>query len=156
MKLSSHEEYGVRCLIAIARAGDEGFLTIPLIAKAEGLTESHVAKLLAILRRADFVKSTRGQSGGYALSRPADKVYIKDVLDTLGGRLYDESYCGRHAGVLEECVHSCQCRLDSLWRDIQAAVDSAIDGITLEDLVTCVPVSKVELYSDGRPKAEAQ
>lgn len=140
-------------MIAIASAGDSGFLTIPLISKAEGLTQSHVAKLLAILRRAEFVKSTRGQSGGYALSRPADKIVIKDLLDTLGGRLYDENYCGRYSGVLDECVHIGQCRLGPLWRDIQSAVDCAIDGMTLKDLVARDPVCKIEVQKNGRPKA---
>ena len=60
------------------------------------MTQSHVAKLLAILRRADFVKSTRGQLGGYALSRSANKIVVRELLASLGGRLYDENYCGKY------------------------------------------------------------
>ncbi len=34
---------------------------------------SHAAKMMRILREGGFVISTRGQSGGYALSRPAEQ-----------------------------------------------------------------------------------
>ncbi|MCH7945265.1 MAG: Rrf2 family transcriptional regulator, partial [Armatimonadetes bacterium] len=58
MKFSAQEEYGLRCLLALAGAADEATLTIPVIARAEGLTQSHVAKLLALLRKGGFVNST--------------------------------------------------------------------------------------------------
>ncbi|ARU39689.1 hypothetical protein CCB80_00435 [Armatimonadetes bacterium Uphvl-Ar1] len=63
MKFSAQEEYGLRCLIALARKGVGQSMTIPEISDQEGLTSSHVAKILAILRRSGFVASTRGQSG---------------------------------------------------------------------------------------------
>ena len=70
MKFSSQEEYGLRCLLRIARQGRKASLTIPEISEAEGLSSFYVAKLMRILRRAGLVKSARGQIGGYSLSRP--------------------------------------------------------------------------------------
>lgn len=135
MKFSAQEEYGLRCLIALAREGRDGFLTTPEIAEREGLTSSHVAKLLAILRQAGFVESTRGQHGGYSLSREASEVSIAEVIDTLGGRLYHASFCDRHSGNLQSCVHIETCLLTPLWMRIQGAVDEALRGITLQDVL---------------------
>ena len=87
MKFSAQEEYGLRCLLQIARLGPEGSLTIPEIARHEGMSPTHVAKLLMILRRDGFLASTRGQQGGYALALPPEKTYVGDVLASLGGRL---------------------------------------------------------------------
>ena len=48
MKITSQEEYGLRCLLRLAEAGTERSLTIPEIAAAEGLSSPYVAKLLAV------------------------------------------------------------------------------------------------------------
>lgn len=135
MKFSAQEEYGLRCLLALAGAEDGAMSTIPVIAKAEGLTQSHVAKLLALLRQSGFVNSTRGQAGGYALARPASQIRIREVLDCLGGRLLVDEHCARYSGTLDKCVHLSDCALHALWSDIQSAVDSVTDGLTLDQII---------------------
>ena len=115
MKLSSHEEYGLRCLLRIGFAGDGGSVTIPEISQAEGVSNAYVAKLLAILRRAGFVKSARGKDGGYMLARPADHIIIGEVIDELGGRFFDPAFCDQHAGTMQVCANSVDCSVRSLW-----------------------------------------
>ena len=68
MKITAQEEYGLRCLLRLARAGDGRSLTIPEIAADEGLSVPYVAKLLAVLRQAGLIESVRGRSGGYRLA----------------------------------------------------------------------------------------
>ncbi|MDI9636806.1 Rrf2 family transcriptional regulator [Kamptonema cortianum] len=135
MKFSAQEEYGLRCLIALARTGEDGSLTIPEISKMEGMTASHVAKILAILRKAKFVKSTRGQLGGYSLATSPDRIVVRDVLVPLGGKIFDNEFCDKHTGVLDTCVHDTDCILRPLWGSIQTAVDSVVGKYTLADLM---------------------
>ena len=45
MKISAQEEYGLRCLLRLARA-PETALTLHEVAAAEGLSVPHVAKLM--------------------------------------------------------------------------------------------------------------
>jgi Rrf2 family protein len=134
MKFSAQEDYGLRCLIQIAKAADS--ITIPEISRTEGLSVTHVAKLLMILRKDGFIVSTRGQAGGYQLARSPDSIIIGDVLESLGGRLYDNSFCGRHKGQLSICTHAIDCSVKSLWQVVQDAVDSVVQKITLADLLT--------------------
>jgi len=134
MKFSAQEEYGLRCLLAIAKS-PTGSATIPEISKHENLSESHVAKLLMILRKEGFVVSTRGHAGGYSLSKPADQTRVGDVLAALGGRLYDGDYCGKHAGLGDTCVHGSGCAISSLWNTVQEAVDGVIYNVTLGSLI---------------------
>jgi Rrf2 family protein len=133
MKFSAQEEYGVRCLIAVARRNDGA--TIPEVAREEGLSVPHVAKLLAILRRLGYVNSMRGQNGGYTLARPADRVTLGRVLADLGGRLYDEGYCVRHSGLGTVCVHKGKCALGPVWTRVQKAVDDVLDNVTLQEVI---------------------
>lgn len=155
MKFSAQEEFGLRCMIALAREGDNGFLTIPAIAKTEGLTQSHVAKLLAILRKSGFVNSHRGQLGGYTLGRPASQMKVLDLLAALGGRLTHEGFCYRFTGHGDECVHTTDCSLVPLWVRIQDAVDSALADLTLQDLVDPSAAINVRLYDDPRVRSLA-
>lgn len=135
MKLSSQEEYGLRCLLRVGREGTSGSVTIPELSRAEGISEPNVAKMMRVLREAGFVNSTRGQAGGYALSRPAEEINVGHVLAALGGRLYEPSFCDTHAGVERLCTNMPDCSIRSVWRMLQTAVDAVLGRITLKDLL---------------------
>jgi Rrf2 family iron-sulfur cluster assembly transcriptional regulator len=138
MKLTSHEEYGLRCLIHLGREGVGGRLTIPKISAAEGVSEAYVAKLLRMLRLGGFVTAARG-TGGYSLARPARQIALSDVMAVLGGRLFESDFCETHSGQREDCVHSVDCSLRVLWRTVQAAVDDILTKTTLADLLCNEP-----------------
>lgn len=150
MKFSTQEEYGLRCLIQIAKQGLEGSMTIQEIGSREGLTTPHVAKLLMILRKAEFITSTRGQAGGYTIARDPRQIVIGDVLEALGGKLYDDGFCERHVGINDTCTHSVSCAVRDLWEDVQTAIDSVVRRITLADMIK---ESNVEFFTSP-PKRE--
>ncbi len=135
MKLSSQEEYGLRCLLRVGRAGPEGSVTIPELSRSEGISEPNAAKMMRILRNCCFVQSTRGQAGGYTLSRPAEQINVGEVLAALGGRLYEPSFCDTHAGIERLCTHMPDCSIRSVWQMVQQAVDQVLGKITLKDLI---------------------
>ena len=85
MKITAQEEYGLRCLLRLARAGSNESLTIPEIATAEALSVPYVAKLLAVLRTGGLVESVRGRSGGFRLlGVPAEVGLVRVVVDRVG------------------------------------------------------------------------
>jgi Rrf2 family protein len=135
MKLSSQEEFGLRCLLRLARQGEGGGMSIPEISEAEGISTSHAAKLMRLLRRGGFVTSARGQAGGYTLSRPPEKILIGEVLALLGGRLFDPAFCDTHSGIETVCTHTVDCSIRSLWRAVQIVVDRVLNGTTLKELI---------------------
>ena len=125
--------------MAVARAPEGVTVTIPEVAQQEQLSEPHVAKLLMILRRDGFVKSSRGHTGGYTLAQPSAKIVVGDVLASLGGRLYPEGFCDRHSGLAGACVHESECAVQFLWNDIQTAVDQVVYRLTLKELMERAP-----------------
>jgi len=135
MKLSAQEEYGLRCLLYMARNGESNNHSIPEISRAEGLSVPNVAKLMRILRLGGLVASVRGQAGGYSLTRPADAVTVAEVLGLLGGSFYNPHFCDRHAGLERMCAHSSECALRLLWSSVQKSLDSLLTKTTLRDLL---------------------
>ena len=148
MKLTSQEEYGLRCLLRVGRAGEGGSVTIPELSRAEGISEPNVAKMMRILRRGGFVTSTRGQSGGYTLSRAAGDIAVGQVVAVLGGRLYEPAFCDGHAGVELSCTHMPDCSIRSVWRMVQLAIDQVLGKITLKDLLKSEP--EMNAWKQGR------
>jgi Rrf2 family protein len=149
MKLTSQEEYGLRCLLRVGRAGSEGSVTISELSRSEGISEPNVAKMMRLLRNAGLVQSTRGQSGGYALARPAGEIPVGEVLAALGGRLYEASFCDTHTGMERLCTHMPDCAIRSVWRKVQRAIDDVLEKITVKDLL--VPESEMNAWSVFRP-----
>jgi len=135
MKFSTQEEYGLRLLLRIGKNNSPNGLTIPELSELEGLTEANVAKILRILRMAGFIDSSRGQTGGYKLSRSTDEILVGDILTALGGKLYESSFCDLHAGIENICTNSIDCSIRSLWKTIQTMLDGVLNKITLQDML---------------------
>ncbi|GAB4335203.1 MAG: Rrf2 family transcriptional regulator [Calditrichia bacterium] len=135
MKITAQEEYGLRILLRIARGSECDGMTIPDISAAEGLSQANVAKLCRILRMAGFISSSRGKTGGYTLSRPADEIQLSEVLHSLGGKLYDPEFCGSHAGINNMCQNAGSCAIQPLWHLLQKSIDKILGDLTLTDLL---------------------
>jgi Rrf2 family iron-sulfur cluster assembly transcriptional regulator len=137
MRLSAQEEYGLRCLLQVAKHTGAEPLPIERIAAAEGLSSEYVAKLMRVLRQGHLVVSTRGAAGGYHLSRPAAEITLMDVMEVLDGPLFTESFCQVHSGSASACVHTeSRCNVRSVWSWVGTALDKVLRQITLHDLAS--------------------
>ncbi|MBX9783810.1 MAG: Rrf2 family transcriptional regulator [Chitinophagaceae bacterium] len=143
MKITASEEYGIRILIRIASAdGTEG-LSIPQLSEMEGLSEPHIAKICRTLRMNGIINSTPGYKGGYVLALPAEEIIIGKVLESLGGRLFNQEFCETHSGIGRLCTNSVDCATRSLWKMVQYTLDNLLSKLTLKDLM--VREKEVEL-----------
>lgn len=138
MKITAQEEYGLRCLLQLARTVDPLGRNIRDISEAENLSIPYVAKLLSVLRKAGLITSARGRTGGYLLSRPAAEIRMGDIMRALGEPLFDDpGYCERHASPLTEgvCVHNNGCTLRVVWQTLENWLRRFLDQLTLADLL---------------------
>ena len=135
MKISAQEEYGLRCLLQLARADTFGqSLTLAQIAELEGISTANAGKLLWILSKAGLVQSTRGIKGGYSLAKPASEIRLNGVIRVLEGEPA-ESHCKSYAGVLDACVHTGDCGIRPVIIELHQIVDNALADITLSQLL---------------------
>jgi Rrf2 family protein len=135
MKISAQEEYGLRCLLQLARAEIMGeSLTLSQLARLEGISTANAGKLMWILSKAGLVQSTRGTKGGYTLARPASEIRLNRVIRVLEGEPA-ESHCKSYAGVLDACVHTGDCGIRPVIIELHQIVDNALADITLSQLL---------------------
>jgi len=134
MHLSAQEEYGLRCLIQLARHDGQKPLRIQDIAASEGLSFEYVAKLVRILRKAGLARSTRGAGGGYRLGRAAHDINLWEAVQSLGEPFFRERFCDDHTGLRSDCVHTDSCSIRGVWRGVNELLQSSLSAVTLADI----------------------
>jgi Rrf2 family protein len=139
MLFSTKAEYGVRLMIELGRQPGSTPISLNSVAEAENLPLSYLEHLVAKLRKAELVTSTRGAHGGYRLAKPAAEIRMDDVVQALEGQIapmecFHEAPEGR---VL--CSHEDNsaggCATKLLWTRVQNGVNKALAGTTLAELV---------------------
>lgn len=130
-------------MLRISRLTDYGTMMLAYLAQQPGVrcsasdvaSATHVAlptvqKLLKVMARAGLVSSARGAEGGYTLARAAASITAAEIVGVLEGPV-----------AITECSsESSECELESLclvggaWQQINDAILSALDSVTLADL----------------------
>ncbi|MHB1460410.1 MAG: RrF2 family transcriptional regulator [Armatimonadota bacterium] len=136
MKITAQEEYGLRCLMNLARRVPGQTVNAREISEGEGLSVAYVEKILHQLTRSGLTESVRGASGGYRLKRMNDAITLRQALDALGGVINTMDVCDQFTGSHEVCVHQhAGCGIRSVWGFIGDYLSLVFDSITLRDLV---------------------
>jgi len=139
MLFSTRAEYGVRLMVELGRQEDGAPVALSTVAEAERLPLSYLEHLVAKLRNAGLVSSTRGAHGGYRLAQPAESITLDQVVEALEGQIapmecFHETPEGK---VL--CSHENDgdraCATKLLWTRVQGGVTKALAGTTLAELV---------------------
>ena len=140
MIFTTKAEYGVRLLVELGRQGGGDPVSLKAIADGEGLPLAYLERIVALLKKAELVESTRGAHGGYRLARRPEAITMDEVVLALEGAVaplscfVDDSEEGR---VL--CSHVTDagrgCATKLLWTRVQGGVFKALQQTTLADLV---------------------
>jgi Rrf2 family protein len=85
LELTRRADYGIRAMIAIARASSDEPLSTPRIADAMAIPVRFLPQVMADLARAGLVDSTGGRRGGYRLGRPATTISLLEIIESLEG-----------------------------------------------------------------------
>ena len=139
MLFSTKAEYGVRLMVELGRQPGWEPAALSAVAEAESLPLSYLEHLVARLRNAGLVTSTRGARGGYRLARPAEEITMDEVVEALEGPIapmecFHETPEGKVLCSHEtDGDHACATKL--LWTRVQGGVSKALAGTTLADLV---------------------
>jgi Rrf2 family transcriptional regulator, iron-responsive regulator len=135
MRLTKQTNYAVRILMYCeANRGELSRITD--IAKAYGVSELFLFKILQVLNKAGLVETVRGRNGGIKLNRPAKDITLFDVV-----RVTEDGFS------MAECFESgdtdCplvdSCGLNSALRRALNAFLDVLTEYTIDDLVKARP-----------------
>ena len=130
MKIHTKSRYGLQFMLMLAAHYKKGVIPLREIAEQENLSEKYLEQIVVLFTKAGLVKSVRGARGGYSLARPPESIRASDVLRLSGDPMLPQSDLLETNSAMEEDSPA----LVSLWSDIQAAVSSVVDSVSLADL----------------------
>ena len=132
MLISTKGRYALRVMIDLAEHRSGEFISLKEIAQRQEISEKYLESIIRMLVKAKAVESLRGKGGGYRLTKNPEQYTVGSIL-----RLTEESLAP--VACLEPgasaCSRAAECRTLSLWQGLDQAINSYLDGITLEDLM---------------------
>jgi Rrf2 family protein len=132
MKISTRTEYGIRVLAQLARHAGEGPISLAGVARAEKLPHAYLEQLVRDLREAGLVRATRGQAGGYELTRPPAEISLADAVRALEGPLLEMPCAG--VGNLEACDRPQPCSVHDVFQQIYESLSGTLTATNLAEL----------------------
>ncbi len=131
MKYTTKTEYGLNCLIYMARHGGLQPITIKEIAAAEKYSPTYIEKILQNLRAAKIVSAQHGNHGGYVLAKKPEEITLKEVIEALEGGTFDV-FCEPETRDQIVCTHYCACGVKPVWQKAKSLLDGYFASVTLE------------------------
>ena len=130
MKLSTRARYGLKALIDLGLHSENEAVSLQSIAERQDISTSYLEQLMAMLKKAGLVKSSRGAYGGY---KPADAISVGEVLRVLEGSL-EAAAC---PGIENDgtCHGSDVCVAKLVWKRINDSITNAVDTLMLGQLI---------------------
>ncbi len=131
MIISTKGRYGLRAMFELAKAWEQGRLSIRQIAAQQELSEQYLEQIFPLLKSAGLVTSTRGAGGGYQLAKEPKAISVGSVLTALEGELAPAD-CVRSDN---DCENAHQCTTHAIWQRIYDGISAVVEGISLQDML---------------------
>jgi Rrf2 family protein len=128
VRISAKGEYAIKAVLDLALHRDRGLIPIQEVAMRQAIPQRYLEQVLLSLKRAGFLTSRRGSSGGYHLTRPPEELTVGAVLRAVegAGAPFERLGPSRRNGDADE--------LADLWAEIGRAVSTVVDGLTIGEL----------------------
>jgi Rrf2 family protein len=131
MKVSTKLKYGLKLLIYLGANQEGNNITLKEIAEQEKISVKYLEQIITILRPLQILNSTRGNNGGYSLSKSPKEIQLFDIFNTLQGDFF-EMNCIEKPG---SCNTSKICPTRDLWVDMRKIYVDYLKEKTLQELV---------------------
>lgn len=129
MKISTKGRYALRIMIDLAINNSDEYISLKDIANRQEISMKYLEKIISMLNKAGYVKSSRGNLGGYKLAKVPEEYKIGDILRTVEGDLSPT------ACVQGVCDRKDKCLTFNFWKGLDETMEKYVDSKTLADLI---------------------
>lgn len=132
MKISTKGRYALRIMVDLALNGNGDYIRLKDISARQDITQKYMEQIMPLLTKSGYVKSYRGNNGGYMLARSPEEYTVGEILRTTEGSL---SPIACIESSPNQCTRSGQCPTRVFWEGMWKAINEYVDSVTLADLV---------------------
>jgi Rrf2 family protein len=132
MKISTKGRYALRIMTDLA-ANDTGeYIRLKDVSTRQKITLKYMEQIMPLLTRAGYVRSYRGNNGGYRLARRPQEYTVGEILRTTEGSLAPIPCIEDEPN---QCEHCGKCTTVSFWKGLWEVINEYADNVTIADLV---------------------
>ena len=133
MKLTSKGRYAVMAMADLAKNDLNEPINITEISLRQGISISFLEQIFLKLKKSDLVKSSRGPSGGYSLTKSPEEIKLSVIIKAVDEKV-------KTIGCKKDSKKSCngksvKCITHSLWDDLENHINSFFEKNTLKDII---------------------
>ncbi|MEI6034590.1 MAG: Rrf2 family transcriptional regulator [Verrucomicrobiae bacterium] len=132
MKLTSRSEYALLAMVHLARCPTGEFVSVEAIAHAQGIPKKFLEQIMLLLKRDRCVRSAKGNRGGYQLARPADEIFLSEIIRLFDGALAPTESVSKY--FYESTPIEREEKLVGVLRDIRDYISDKLESTTIEKM----------------------
>ena len=133
MKLTARSEYALLALVYLGRQKPEDLVSADSIARAQGIPPKFLEQILLTLKRAKYLRSTKGQRWGYQLAKPVDAVTLAEIVRLFDGALAPTESTSRY--FYQPSPIERERRLLRVFREVRDLVSNRLEAATIGDMI---------------------
>ena len=90
----------------------------------------YLRQLLTGLSKSGFIQSVQGRNGGFLLQKPAHKIILSEIIDSVEGL----NVLGTCIMGFEKCVFNHTCAMHEVWAETRQNILNVLNNTTLAQL----------------------
>ena len=133
MKLTSKGRNAVMAMAFLAKNENNRPTNLTEISLRQGISISFLEQIFLKLKKNNLVKSSRGPSGGYQLSKSPEDISISIIISAVDEKV-------KTVGCKKDSKKGCQgkstkCMTHDLWADLEIHINEFFQKNTLKDII---------------------
>ena len=133
MKLTSKGRYAVMAMADLAKNNAKKPISLTEISLRQGISLSFLEQIFLQLKKNNLVKSSRGSSGGYLLSKSPEQIKLSSIINAVDEKV-------KTLGCKKESKKSCngksiKCITHDLWNELEIHINTFLQKNTLKDII---------------------
>ena len=133
MKLTSKGRCAVMAMADLAKNNAKKPINLTEISLRQGISISFLEQIFLKLKKNNLVKSSRGPSGGYSLTRSPEEIKLLSIIEAVDEKV-------KTLGCKKESKKGCngksiKCITHNLWDDLEMLINNFFEKNTLKDII---------------------
>ncbi len=133
MKLTARSEYALLALVYLGRQNPEDLVSADTIARAQRIPPRFLEQILLTLKRAKYLRSTKGPRGGYQLAKRIDAVTLAEIIRLFDGALAPTESASRY--FYKPSPIEKERKLLRVFREVRDLVSNRLEAATIADML---------------------
>lgn len=131
MHLPQTAEYALRAMACITLKKDGKPVSSKVLARATGIPNHYLSKIMRKMVEADLVISQKGHGGGFKLARKPEEISFKEILATVDYNIEPDS-CVFGWG---QCNSLDPCPLHETWSQLKDSFQWWAENMSLQEVI---------------------